>query len=477
MRKLFLLPLILILILPSMGKALAQENWGVASDIIAPVQESRVALPPATSSSNFFGQNHRYSVIFRGNGEAVVTTSIAFYNNADYPLSELELRVPKVIPTDIIAFQVIKEKSCIRYGAAETEPNYYPNDIYSPTPTPYTYRYKPYQQTCLEYQQPDYYYWNPYSGNQKYQKAKSIILADTIKVILPQPILPGFSGNFVLYYRALGYASKNAFGAFDFNFETLKVEDKIHELVIGINTDSDLYIKGAKSSVNYRFDYSVSKELNASQYSIGAAPNTRIDSLYQNIGQGTINKVANELQPLDSYTVKGKYADSWTKLYGKEILITAIFFIIFLVLAYLIVRKILRKRGLSLSTGVESYGKQSRELNIDVGRLIKTGSIAFISSFISLLYTLSLIFILDRFFNYVSYQIQPILGVLIVLISACFYIIVILGPAIYVGIKKGIWWGISLFIMTMLWLIVYLLIIVVLFLGFSNNSRPYPIMY
>ncbi|MEO0075854.1 MAG: hypothetical protein ABIK31_07140 [candidate division WOR-3 bacterium] len=53
----------------------------------------------STQGELFFGQNHSYTVIFRGNGEAIVYAKIAITNPDEKQLTEFSFEVPKVSPT------------------------------------------------------------------------------------------------------------------------------------------------------------------------------------------------------------------------------------------------------------------------------------------------------------------------------------------------------------------------------------------
>jgi hypothetical protein len=113
----------------------------------------------------FLGQNHSYSVVFRGNGEAVVSARVVVANSSDKPLSELNLRIPGVNASGIYVFQIFKEKQCIRYD----------QPVYNPTIRSYP------PSVCTEYQDPDYY--NDYSYyNAKYKKADYEYKNDTLTI-------------------------------------------------------------------------------------------------------------------------------------------------------------------------------------------------------------------------------------------------------------------------------------------------------
>ena len=73
------------------------------------------------SSDLFFGQNHFYSVIFRGNGEAIVYARIVFTNNTEQAQKEFSFEIPGVTPTELVVFQQKINSICARpgYGGPE----------------------------------------------------------------------------------------------------------------------------------------------------------------------------------------------------------------------------------------------------------------------------------------------------------------------------------------------------------------------
>lgn len=387
-------------------------------------------------------QNHSYSVVFRGNGEAIVSAKFILSNIADTPIKEVSLRVPKVEAQDVIAFQVIKEKLCARYEVSNSV------SIESSYILP---------SRCLEYQQPDYYY--DYSNN-KYQKAKTEIQGDTIIVTLPTPIESNESGSFILYYSAFGYAKKNLFGAYDFAFETLKVDDRISNLTVGITTDSDLILKGAKANVNYRFTEDTVAQLKTVSEFGAPAANYAIDNFYQQIGQGSITKIASSLQPLDSYTVKGSYADSIFKLYAKGFLISAI---VFLVIIFVVIKLAKKSSKLKLP------GNSSLAFTIF--------GASFVSAFLTLIYTLAIIFISQlNLFDYYYGSLQTVFTIFILIISIVIYVLFVLVPAIFIGVKKGLWAGVTTLILTIIWLMLFLFVIfMIFFIANNSNNYPYPL--
>ncbi len=409
-----------------------------------------VILPPRPpdNSLNFLGQDDYYSVDFRANGEAVVTLKAIFSNTRDLPLKTINLRVPQINPKDIIVYQVLREQQCIRYNVLPPLP---PTLLYPNSGSNLS--------NCVEYQEPDYF---QNYGNAKYQKATVETRGDTLVVILPSEVKPSGSGSFILYFRALGYAKRNAFGGYNYNFQTLEVEDKIRNLQVGINVDSDLVLAGAKGKVNYNVGRGITALAPSAPGQ--AIRNVQFDTFYQEIGQGSIVKNASNLQVLESYNVGGSYADSYIKLYGKELFISILVVIVISILIIVMVRLIFSKR--------EKSQDRSKIINI-----LETVGLSFGSSFLILSYTF-LLFLLGRYLNYINtYELTTLWTILLTIISIGVYALVLIVPALFFGLKKGWGWGVATFGLTIVWLFIYLTIIfTVIFFVYTNpvNIGPLP---
>jgi hypothetical protein len=422
----------------------------------------RSVIPPEKPPINFLGQDHYYSVTFRGNGEAIINLKIILSNLQDDPLSSVSLRVPMVDPKDIAVYQVIREKQCMNYKYEQPMPinenlrqidSQQPQEI--PPTEPLPTKIAP--TFCEQYQEPDYYNWY---GEAKYQKAQYDLTADTITVILPQPIEINSSGSFVVYYRALGYAKKNLLGAYNFLFETLKINDKIRTLQVGITTDSDLLLRGATGKVNYRFDEGVTA-LKSTELSMGAIQSPQFDNFYQQIGQGGIVKTASNLQSLDSYKVKGSYADSLFKLYTKEIVVSVIITLLLLVVLILVIKKIIKN--------MQKKEESAKNNAISIFTALGT---TFVSSLFIFGYTI-FIFLVNQYFTSYYYQYSFIIFIFLILISIGIYAFLLFAPALFSGYKKGLGWGIAVFALTILWLIFYLIIIFIVFFFLYRGPPVY----
>lgn len=431
---------------------------------------------PVKELPTFMGQDHYYSITFRGNGEAIITLRAIFSNLKDEALSILSLRVPKVDPKDVSVYQVIREPKCISYRnpSLPTLPpiddkKYYIQQGSAPSLTLPTIPLLNTEDLCVEYQQPDYYqYWD---AQAKYKKADYHINGDTINITLPEKISINGSGSIMLYFRAIGYARKNLFGVYDFSFETLKVDDRIRNLQIGISTDSDLFLRGEQGKVDYRFDEGLAS-LKVAGLRGEAVRSQQLDSFYQQIGQGGIVKSANNLQPLDSYILKGSFAESRLSLYAKDIIKWLIAIIFIVLILGLLTKFIIRKFKQAGNIVQDKKFQPSIGLNIGLA-----GGILGLSLVVSILilgYSI-LVFFLQQFI-YSSYnEFTGLISIFLIIISTGVYGLLLLAPSILFGMKKGIRPAILLFALTIFWLFVYLLISIIF--SFFVRNPFYPAYY
>src|SRR3989338_6510564 len=268
----------------------------------------------SAQSELLFGQNHFYTVIFRGNGEAITYAKIAITNPDEKPLTEFSFEVPKVSPTEMVIYQMKLPQECVNY-------NY--NDPARP---------------CLQYRDPDYaqqYYYYGYSnGKAEYQKIQYTKSGNLYKFTLPTPVEPYKSTAIIVAYAAKGYVNESM-GLYKFNFETLKVPSRIQEIRVAVDVDSDLLLKGKKSSVNYNSLGIASERAVAPQ----AISSRDLDKVVGSIGSyGPIVKEAKNLAPNESFVVKGEYATNWFRLYLGSILLTLLIVVGIFVGVYFLVK-------------------------------------------------------------------------------------------------------------------------------------------
>lgn len=428
---------------------------------IAPTSDMMIQkMPPYPGGGDtfnpFFGQDHAYSVTFRGNGQAVVFLRVLFSNNGDTPLKTLTLRFPKVEPEGILAYQVLRDKICLTY------------DYTKPAVAPL------YQYPCLQYSEPnysDYYY-----GTNTYKKAKTSLATDTLTVELPDTLASQKSGSVLVYFRAFGFAKKNIFGAYDYTFETLKVDDTIRNLRVGISPDSDLYMKGAQGNVDY-FRESAPIMESSKMMAVGASfRNSSVDSALSNIGYGTVNKNASNLMPLDSYKVKGAYADSRLKLYAGVVIASIIVVVlVLLVLGFGIWKlfKALTKKPTvpnSLNANTSHTG-----INLTISALAGFVSASIITILIFLAYFLTRMVNSWAMGSWSNIgEVISVLPILAMLLFVGLIGIFLIFPCIFVGVKRGIWWGLATFVFTLFWLFIAFIVLGLIFVGFKSSVGTYP---
>lgn len=446
--------------LPSFALAIAQP--------IEPVQ-----IFPQTQ---ILGQNQYYTVHLRGNGEAVVYLKTIFTNTDSISISHIQFKAPRISMNDLVVFQVLKDRQCIQYKAIPVQPTPSPDQKAIPQklipPTPLL----PGTQECEQYQEPDYYsYW---SGTNRYQKAEVTKQGDTILIYLPASVQPNSSGSILLTYRTSDYITKNPFGAFEYSFETLRTQDNIYALQVGITTDPDLKLKGVTANTNYVNMNENAKTLLAPSVRDGIQ-DTRFDSFYSQIGYGTIVKSSSNLQPGESYTVKGAYADATLKLYGQEFArglgIFLLIMAVILFLANIIHRKIQKMKH----SHKDAQIKNAHTMSFVHIPLLWSIALSFAASFFILLYTIFL-FLLSSYSNSVIqyyYQFNIVLIILLATISCGVYAFFLFIPSLFIGYKKGVLYGVTTFVCTILWLILYVGIIFIgMLLFYPRPDYPIPMI-
>jgi len=440
------LVLVLGLFLANFGEVmLAQE----ASSSVAPdIGRIMPPIAPDTSNSLLFGQKHSYSVVFRGNGEAITYAKIVIPNREEQALSEFSFEIPKVSPSEMIMYQMKLPKECVRYNY--TDPN----------------------NPCVEYRDPDYgqdYYYYGSGQTAEYTRIKYTQSGNTYNLTFPNSVEPSKSTAIIISYAAKGYVDNN-FGLYKFNFETIKVNSRIQSVRVAVDVDSDLLLKGKQSSVNYNEAGSVPM---AKLGDSSAISSSELDRVVSNIGiSGALIKESKSLAPNESFNVRGEYAKNWLRLYLNEVIIAVLIIIVIIVLIYLISKYISSKpkKGTDETTKTQDktnniVNKNSIHLFDLTNVLVSLGSVI-VALILSItrasLYLLNLPILYD-----------PIFMLIISLITAPLYAFILLAPAIMVGLRKG--WGntFSILILQFIWFVIILVLYLSLFQsGLSEVVLP-----
>ncbi len=402
-------------------------------------------IPPIVDPTDpmllpIFGEDHAYSVTLRGNGEAVINMRVAFSNFEEQPKKDISLTFSGTTPSEAAVYQIVKEKQCVSYDKSMS--------------MSYGERsggvYDEKNLDCLEYQEPNYYdYWG---SNTKYYKAEVVVKDQQIQILLPQAIESGKSGSYVLFMRIPGYTQKVFGGAYEYRFETMKTGAPIRNVNIGISADSDMKFKGADSQVYYQDSYSSSPMLTAIVSKRESFQSSDFDNYVSQIGQGQIYKYSSNMSPGDTYVMEGTYAKSIISLYLKEavIILGSIIFIFLFVIGvvYFLMKK---SRKTSPPGGIKPVS-QTRAM-------ITAITASFVSGLGVGLYTILLVGIGKMMESWSYYSFNMIGILLLSVFSFGVYAAILFGPAIFAGVKRGIWWGVGVFGMTFGWIVLFLLII------------------
>lgn len=428
------------------GVALAQEARSISPDI-APIPP----IAPDTSNTLLFGQKHSYSVVFRGNGEAITYAKIVIPNREEQALSEFSFEIPKVNPSEMTIYQMKLPKECVRYNY--TDPN----------------------NPCVEYRDPDYgqdYYYYGSGQTAEYTKIKYTQSGNTYNLTLPNSVEPSKSTAIIISYAAKGYVD-NSFGLYKFNFETIKVNSRIQSVRVAVDVDSDLLLKGKQSSVNYNEAGSAPM---AKLGDSSAISSRELDRVVSNIGvSGALIKESKSLAPNESFNVRGEYANNWFRLYLNEIIIVVLIIIVIIVLIYLISKYISYKPKKGTDANIKTQDNANNIVNKNSINLLNLTNVLVSLGTVILLIIVSIIIRLLSQYNswqYILYD--PTFSSLISVITTLLYALILIAPAIMVGLRKG--WGniLSVIILQFIWFVIILVLYLLLFQSGMSEGIPMP---
>ena len=429
------------------------------------------AAQPLTSASSVnpqsYGQTHSYSVLMRGNGEAVVWATVKITNGANTPLSQLTLKTGS-ISTRLI--EVWQESEIV--SASQPARCYRANMPQESVVAANTAE-------CRAYGQ-DFIYYSSFPGKREYRYSKLPVQLSgkTATLTLSQQIDQNKEGTVIISYRGFGAADKGLFGRMKFDFQTLESTDRIRSVNVVINADTELYIKGDKAEVSYTeeapliFSSQTIGESGSIIPAAGVAPSS--DSVSYRIGREktatSITKSTSDLLAGDVFHVRGLYASSWFGIYWTKIVVLVIVIAV-VVMAIIFSLRFWRARHDSIhritekslsSISDSSEGSHSWRNAVTIGFINAVGTIiiAFATPYVwsivdNVIYfsgSMSLAFII----------IFPLAGILL-------YGAMLFAPAIYFGNKYGRDYGFivfgshlgSLFLLAF----IYVLVIYILFGG------------
>jgi len=408
------------------------------------------AAPSSAQSELLFGQSHYYSVIFRGNGEAIVYAKMVIPNPGDTPLADLSFEVPGAVPTEMAIYQMTVQAPCNRFAPMTS------GMIVRP---------------CAEYGAPNYDNSYNYGNDQAhYTKVDFTNSGNLYKFTLPNPIGASQTTAVVVAYAARGYV-KDSFGLFKFNFETLKVPSRIAKLQVGVDVDSDLFLKGKKAVVNYTVSGASSATGLGMATGKADISSQEFNNTVSSIGSnGAILKNASNLSPNESFTVKGEYAASWWRLNLFGIVMTIVIVAVIIVGIWFLMRFLNKRKSKKTEAGTpKAHAIVSNDWISLTNAIVSFGSVA-------------LMLLVTRLSPMVASAIDraysPEFSMLLALATVMFYALTIFAPGIIVSMIKHNWRPfVAILIGEFLWLIIYLVVFLFLFNTGATPQRGYPMMY
>jgi hypothetical protein len=392
-----------------------------------------------TQGNLLFGQKHYYTVVFRGNGEAIVYAKLVVTNTGDQPMTDYSFEIPKVAPTEMAIFQMVLPDSCLQYD------NSMPRNCI--------------RRGGQDYTQTSYYYNNNY-GPAQYQQVKFDQAGDEYHFRLPVPLEPNQANAFIVAYAAKGYTS-NSLGLLKINFETFKVTSRIQEVKVSADVDSDLFLKGKRATVNYATS-GMSAELGLSNATAtGLAANPQMDRVVNNIGNSSspIVKEAKNLAPNESLTVKGEYSASNFRLYLGSVIWTIVIVLALVFGLFFLLRFLKGRRALKAANNVAAMPAvvASKTLEIISFKNVMAGFVS-AGGLFGVSYALPIITN-----NLGHYRSDAFTSLLLPVAILILYVLLIFGPAIFMAIKGGWKSFLAVLVSEFAWFVILAIIYFVLF--------------
>lgn len=373
-----------------------------------------------------FGQQHSYSVTYRGNGESVTTARLVVTNHNDRPKTNFAFEAPGLDITDILGFQQTStSQKCVSYtpvsgtGVRATPP-------------------------CLEYAQPDYTQASSYydaTVSTDYKKLTIKRDGNRFSFDLPTPVAVNQSTAFILSYAGKGYA-RAAWGGYDLQFQTLKVDERISSATVAVDVDSDLFLKDATSQVNYTQGGNGSAaQLDASIANTGASSKA-LDSVVSAIGQGGgFTKTAKDLATGDTLTVKGRYADAAWKLNLAQLAIAAgvLAFIIVVVILFVLWNR--RRVGRNAAT----RHPEAADMSVAHQRQTMTwqtvaSPVYVIAGLLTAVMLAAITWGIQAYSNETSYgSSDTFTSMLVAILAILAYVLAVFGPVVWLAVRAKNW--------------------------------------
>ncbi|MDO8505315.1 MAG: hypothetical protein Q7S48_01925 [bacterium] len=393
---------------------------------------------PSSGSSKISGAQHFYSILLRGNGEAIVGAKMIFENDTQAPLTEYQFQIKDASFRDVpVAFQELRRCKVQRYSQ------------------------------CKADESPDYI-GSAYNYDISFARARVTATGNTYSVSLVEPVLPNSQAAIMLRFRSFDYTNSVHFGRRGFTFETFDVGHELKQAQVSVAVDTDLYIKGGEARVSYqqtRESLALGVEFGSSA-GLSAESSPALKQFSDMITRGgQMTKTAKELASHETFKVKGTYATSKAGLYWSQITITVLIIIAFIFGLILLSRRAIRRRAGSDAS--EAMGKPK-------GSILTPFAGSILMGFGNAIVILVASYFIPMLFNRVERMMSELLLLPMLFVAFILSVALLAGPSLYYGHRYGKRYGFYTFGFLTAWLLV-VIIALALFLG--NTAQRYPSYY
>lgn len=376
----------------------------------------------AQTSKSYFHSSDYYSVTFDGEGDAVVTAKLVIDNISQYSVKKISLEIPQ----QAIVYRVVLENYPSHYNG------YYPYDVYPE---------RTYSATALDFET-------------ERLSSSTIVNLDVNGYIEPEE-----NASIVLIYKVSDYAEKDFLGNFSFDFQTIidKQAALIQSVRVAVNVQEGFTVKGGQAKVDYRKDYFAPEAL-------GTLQSVSVDSaayqdFSQNISyvQGAIVKTAVNLDPFESFHVKGSFGENSLLLNLGE-LIGAVIAIIVVLLLFKFIALPKIKEALGSKSKIPKEGKKKEEKGIKGGSITAKLTASAFSALGIIAYWEIVFAFIPWLLNLIGYREYGLIVILLLFLGIAVSGILLFVPAILSGKKEGFMSGLTVFIATVVFVLVFWII-------------------
>ncbi len=369
-------------------------------------------------SSRYIHEQDYYSVIYDDDGDAIVAAKLIVQNTRMDDLQRIELE----IPGHVLLYNLIQEVPGENYGKS----TFYP----------------------VEYD--------------KEETNTSVLLT----LHLSKKIESQGRGTILLLYKIPTGTKKGFLGVHEFDFETIidKNAAWIQYARIAITVRQGLYLKGGRTTSRYEPYYFA--DVQTVHVTAEGIKSTTLSDFSRRITYADgLTRTAYDLDPFESFHVRGNYANARWKLHIQAILVVLVVVILALTILKVFLWKTMKKMF-----KLKCFDVKNKTISARVIRSCALGFISALSTTIAWLFIKSLGEWLNSGMNY---QYSEFIMPLFLLMSGIIILLSLFGSSAYAGSKYGFSEGILALIMTALWLFMFLIVFALLTKVFSDGPYPY----